>query len=234
MREGGCNVEVSPHLEPSGGLTQSRKPGQGRGEPSFPLDWLGRFSPRGALPLRNAGLASLPGLHPRGDESRAHLGTARQLRDRERASVAYGQLLGHPRNPRENVSRAKPCLPAVKRGWLLPPYGHCGRRLTAPNLAAANLTRAPSHHSHSSSFWLSRPGRLRLARHTRLPRTFLAEPAGTAPHAQAARAGTRRPPGEVFLESGRAPGRALLLTCVFFIRKGCAVLQPRQRCGDSV
>lgn len=48
------------------------------------------------------------------------------------------------------------------------------------------------------------------------------------------RAGLPRAPGAIFLERLRAPPGRALLTCVFFIRKGSAAIQPRQRCGDSV
>lgn len=47
-------------------------------------------------------------------------------------------------------------------------------------------------------------------------------------------AGLPGAPGVIFLESLRAPPGRALLTCVFFIRKGSAAIQPRQRCGDSV
>ena len=122
--------------------------------------------------------------------------------------------------------------PAKKQ--ILLSYRNCGSQLTAPNLRdmAPNLTPAPSHPSHSSP---GSPG----------PGGWgsSASPASTTPSRLVRQAQPRTPgqlgPGRAglrarfFLDSWRAPGRALL-TCVFFIRKGSTVIQPKQRCGNSV
>lgn len=152
--------------------------------------------------------------------------------------MAHGELLCYLP---ESTGKCLPCQDVPSRGQermapssLRPPRSPTD----SSNLAAANLTRAPSHHSHSSSLSGS-PGPGASGSHATPASpapSWLSPPAQPRTPRQPVpgRARTRRPPGEVFLESGRAPGRAPRLTCVFFIRKGCAVLQPRQRCGDSV
>lgn len=204
----------------------------------FPGAGRGGSPPSGTRSLRNSGLAKFQRLHPRPHNPGTHPGAAQKSGcASERA--AWGAVVMSPKSTGKCL-RCKDMpfsnhLNSPAKGQILPSYRNCGSRLTAPNLRATapNLTRAPSHHSHSSSPRLTRAGRLGLARHARLPSALQALPAGTAQNALALGAGTRRPPGAIFLESQRAPGRALL-TCVFFIRKGSAVIQPRQRCGNSV
>lgn len=235
-------MEVSPYPELSGDFPHSCKPRKCCGEPSF-RGGPGRFfAPRSAATKGTRGrLRALGGTRvPASPEPTWGLHRNLGARARARASVAYGELFC---NLPESEGKCLPCKDMPFRdhlklsGQRADPSSLQELRLvlTAPNLTAeaANLAPAPSHHSHSSPPGLSRPGRLGLARHARLPRTPSAGPAGTAPDTQAGSAGTRRPPGAIFLESRRAPGCALL-TCVFFIRKGSAVIQPRQRCGDSV
>lgn len=91
-------------------------------------------------------------------------------------SVAYGELFC---NLPESEGKCLPCKDMPFRDNLklsdqrAEPSSLQELRfaLTAPNLAAeaANLAPAPSHHSHSSSPGLTRPGRLGLARHARPP-----------------------------------------------------------------
>lgn len=72
---------------------------------------------------------------------------------------------------------------------------------------------------------LTRARRLGLASRARLPRSLQASPAGTAPHARAAAAGTRRPPGTVFLgELASSRARPTYL---------CLLHKERQRCDPA-
>lgn len=157
----------------------------------------------------------------------------------EPPSVARGELLCNLPGTHWKMSPVQGMpfrnnLNSPAKEQILPSYRSCSSPLTAPNLGAAapNLTPAPTLLSHSSPR-LTRAGELALARHARLPGALRARPASTAPRAPAVAAGRRGPVGAIFLECRRAPGCAVL-TCVFFIRKGSAVIQPRQRCGNSV
>lgn len=235
--ESGRNVEVLPRLELSAELTQSREPAN---PDRSQVSRAGREGspPRGALPLRNSGLASLPGLHPRPYQPRAWLRAA-QKPGCKRASVARGELFF---NFPESTGKCLPCkampscgnLNAPVKVQILPSYGNCGSQLTAPNLTVAppNLTPVPSHHSHSSSssssLGLTLAGRLRLARHARLPRTLLARQAGPARPGLAAGAGTRRRlpgPGRDFHgEPASSRARPTHL---------CLLHKERQRCDPA-
>lgn len=230
-------MEVLPHLELSRDLTQSLKPGKCRGEPSIsrlagqvlrPTE-LCRQETRGEICSRRCtrvGTSPAPtwGLHK-------SLGC--------RASVAYRELFG---NTPESTGKCLPCkdmpphdnLNSSAKEQILPPYRNCSSQLDSSKLNGCGCKLDTSSLSFPLLLCLAHPARAAPTRTPHPPpRTFLAGPAGTAPHAQVASAGKHRPPGAIFLESQRASGRALL-TCVFFIRKGCAVIQPRQRCGDSV
>lgn len=101
----------------------------------------------------------------------------------------------------------------------------CGSKLDTSSLSSLPLLLSGS------------PSRAARARTPRTPPPHpLGEaggPSPTPPQPVPGRAVLSRAPREAFLESRRAPGCALL-TCAFFIRKGSAVIQPRQRCGESV
>lgn len=203
-----------------------------------------RAGQAGSLPtrawlLRNSGLATFWRLLPRPHEPCTHSRAARKSGcSSHRAWHAGSCCVISP----EPTGKCLPCkgmpfrnnLNSPAKEQILPSYRSCSSPLTAPNLGAAapNLTPAPTLLSHSSPR-LTRAGELALARHARLPGALRACPASTAPRAPAVAAGRRGPVGAIFLACRRAPGCAVL-TCVFFIRKGSAVIQPRQRCGNSV
>lgn len=227
-------------------LTQSRKPGKDRAEPSF-RGWRAGSPPRGAPLLRSSRwLRSRGCTRVRTSPAPTNLGAAQKPGfERERAWCS-GSCFVISRDPRENISRAKKCPPVItlrpKSSRSFHFQRNCGSRLTAPNLTAStpNLTPAPSHRSHSVS--RAHPTR---AAPTRTPRPPPSHPLGSSRGNSPTRPGSRcgdepASPRLPSLGSGSdflgepASSRCALLTCVFFIRKGSAVIQPRQRCGDSV
>lgn len=202
--------------------------------------------PRLALPPRSSGLASLQWLHPRPHRVPRPPGDCIHKSDCEsERGWRVGSCFIISPNPRGKTSRAKTAFPVRSRTPRPKSEASiCGLRLTALNFAAAaaNLPPSPSHPWRSPAPGLTPPQppqRGGSGSHT--------TPASPAPSWLTRRAqphmarlpvpghaGLPRAPGAIFLERLRAPPGRALLTCVFFIRKGSAAIQPRQRCGDSV
>lgn len=202
-------------------------------------------TPRLALPPRSSGLASLQWLHPRPHRVPRPPGDCIDKSDCEsERGWRVGSCFIISSNPWGKTSRAKTSLPREKSNSQAKERSQhlrlatdssklrcCGCKLATVSLSPLALPSSRAHPpppqrggsgSHTTPAspapsWLTRRAQPHMAR---LP--------------VPGRAGLPRAPGAIFLERLRAPPGRALLTCVFFIRKGSAAIQPRQRCGDSV
>lgn len=202
-------------------------------------------APRLAQPPRSSALAPLQWLHSRPHGVPRPPGDCTEKSDcaSERGWRVGSCFITSP-NPPGKTSRAKTSLPRDNSNSqageqrLQLPLATDSFKLRSRGCKLASGSRSPLALSSSRAHPLPPPGG---------GSGLLAVPASpapfwltrrTQPHMARlpvpGRAGLPGTPGAISLESLRAPPGRALLTCVFFIRKGSAAIQPRQRCGDSV